>query len=276
MADLSIVTPIEYLKGVGPQKADVLKKELQLFTIGDLLQYYPFRYIDRTAFHKIRELHAQMVGAQVVGRLISVQEVGEKRGRRLIGQFRDDTGSMELVWFQSLSWLKKSLTPGSAYIVYGKPSEFNGQISMTHPEMELFNAQEKKVGNLTMQPVYSSTEKLKKFNLDTKGIQRLQQTALETVYRSLRDPLPDYILQKHRLLASPPAPLSTHLPPRLDAPGRARRRLKFHAVFFTQLPLLRHTRLNTHSPRAHRFDQVAGKFHTFFNERLPLPLTHAQ
>src|SRR5690606_5457127 len=276
MADLSIVTPIEYLKGVGPQKADVLKKELQLFTIGDLLQYYPFRYIDRTAFHKIRELHAQMVGAQVVGRLISVQEVGEKRGRRLIGQFRDDTGSMELVWFQSLSWLKKSLTPGSAYIVYGKPSEFNGQISMTHPEMELFNAQEKKVGNLTMQPVYSSTEKLKKFNLDTKGIQRLQQTALETVYRSLRDPLPDYILQKHHLLAYPQALLSIHFPQNVDDLNRAIRRLKFEELFFIQLRLLRNKQLNTQKYRGHRFDKVGNKFNTFFNERLPFPLTQAQ
>ena len=157
MANLSVITPIEYLKGVGPQKADVLKKELQIFTIGDLLSYYPFRYIDRTQFHKIRQLHPDMIGAQVLGRLISMQEIGEKRARRLVGQFRDDTGSVELVWFQSITWLKKSLKVGSAYIIYGKPSAFNGQISITHPEIELFNAQEKKIGNLTLQPVYSST-----------------------------------------------------------------------------------------------------------------------
>src|SRR5690606_23778070 len=135
MADLSIITPIEYLKGVGPQKADVLKQELQVFTIGDLLQYYPFRYIDRTKFYKIRQITADMVGAQVLGRLISLQEVGEKRGRRLVGQLKDDTGTMELVWFQSITWLKKNLKIGSAYIIYGKPTEFNGQLSITHPEM---------------------------------------------------------------------------------------------------------------------------------------------
>jgi len=143
MADLSLITPIEYLKGVGPQKADVLKKELQIFTIGDLLQDYPFRYIDRTKFYKIRELHPDMVGAQVLGRLMSLQEIGEKRGKRLVAQFKDDTGMMELVWFQSLAWLKKGLKVGAAYIIYGKPTEFNGTISITHPEMELYNQQAK-------------------------------------------------------------------------------------------------------------------------------------
>src|SRR5690606_14552031 len=276
MANLSVITPIEYLKGVGPQKADVLKKELQIFTIGDLLSYYPFRYIDRTQFHKIRQLHPDMIGAQVLGRLISMQEIGEKRARRLVGQFRDDTGSIELVWFQSITWLKKSLKVGSAYIIYGKPSEFNGQISITHPEMELFNAQEKKIGNLTMQPVYSSTEKLKKFNLDTRGIQRLQQAALETVFSTLQEPLPSYLLEKHKLMDYAKAMLSIHFPqntPDLDA---AVRRLKFEELFFIQLRLLRNKQLNTQKYKGHRFDKVGDKFNTFFNERLPFPLTNAQ
>src|SRR5690606_2807765 len=138
MANLSLITPIEYLKGVGPQKADVLKKELQVFTIGDLLQHYPFRYIDRTKFHKIQQVNPDMIGAQIIGRLVSLQEVGEKRAKRLVGQFKDDTGQMELVWFQSVSWLKKGLKVGAAYIIYGKPSEFNGMLSMTHPEIELY------------------------------------------------------------------------------------------------------------------------------------------
>ncbi|TDS08423.1 ATP-dependent DNA helicase RecG [Sphingobacterium paludis] len=276
MADLSVITPIEYLKGVGPQKADVLKKELQVFTIGDLLQHYPFRYIDRTKFHKLREIHPDMVGAQVLGRLTSLQEVGEKRARRLVGQFRDDTGSIELVWFQSITWLQKSLKVGAAYICYGKPSEFNGQISITHPEMELYSAQEKKIGNLTMQPVYSSTEKLKKFNLDSKGIQKLQQAALEIVFRSLRDTMPDYLLEKHRLMPYPQALLAIHFPQHVDELNAAIRRLKFEELFFIQLRLLRNKQLNTQKYRGHRFDQVGEKFNTFFNERLPFPLTNAQ
>lgn len=276
MADLSLITPIEYLKGVGPQKADVLKKELQIFTIGDLLQDYPFRYIDRTKFYKIRELHPDMVGAQVLGRLMSLQEIGEKRGKRLVAQFKDDTGMMELVWFQSLAWLKKGLKVGAAYIIYGKPTEFNGTISITHPEMELYNQQAKKVGNMTMQPVYSSTEKLKKFNLDSKGIQKLQQTALETTLRTVVETLPPYILEKYTLMPLQQALLSIHFPQNEQLMKAAERRLKFEELFFIQLRLLKNKQLNTQRYKGHIFNEVGEKFNTFFNERLSFPLTNAQ
>lgn len=276
MADLSLITPIEYLKGVGPQKADVLKKELQIFTIGDLLQTYPFRYIDRTKFHKVRELHSDMIGAQVLGRLMSLQEIGEKRSRRLVGQFKDDTGMMELVWFQSISWLKKGLKVGAAYIIYGKPTEFNGLISITHPEMELYQQQGKKVGNMTMQPVYSSTEKLKKFNLDSKGIQKLQQTALEITLRSIQETLPQYILEKFQFLSLQQALLSIHFPQNEALMKAAINRLKFEELFFIQLRLLKNKQLNTQRYKGHLFNQVGDKFNHFFNERLPFPLTNAQ
>lgn len=276
MADLSLITPIEYLKGVGPQKADVLKKELQIFTIADLLQHYPFRYIDRTKFHKIRQLHPDLIGAQVLGRLVQLQEVGEKRAKRLVGILKDETGSMELVWFQSVAWLKKSLQVGAVYIVYGKPNEFNGNISFTHPEMDLYNSQEKKIGNLTMQPVYSSTEKLKKFNLDTKGIQRLQQTAIETTFKSFRETLPEYLVANHRLLSYPKALIAIHFPQNVDELNAAVRRMKFEELFFIQLRLLRNKQLNTQKYKGHRFDKVGEKFNTFYNSRLPFPLTNAQ
>lgn len=276
MANLSYITPIEYLKGVGPQKAEILKKELQLFTIGDLLQLYPFRYIDRTKFYKIKQLHADLIGAQVLGRLISLQEVGEKKSKRLVGQFRDETGSIELVWFQSISWLQKSLKIGSAYIIYGKPTEFNGHISITHPEMELYNSKEKKVGNMNMQPVYSSTEKLKKFNLDSKGIQKLQQTALETIYNSLVDNIPAYILEKQQLADYKQSILTIHFPQDVNQLNAAIKRLKFEELFFIQLRLLRNKQLNTQKYKGHVFNHVGEKFNTFFNERLPFPLTNAQ
>lgn len=276
MAELSLITPIEYLKGVGPQKADVLKKELQIFTIGDLVEFYPFRYIDKTKFHKIRELHPDMVGAQVLGRLVSLQEVGEKKGKRLVAQFRDDTGVMELVWFQSLSWLKKSLSVGAPYVMYGKPTEFNGMLSVTHPEMELFQQKEKRIGNMSMQPVYSSTEKLKKFNLDSKGIQKLQEAALATVFRTLVDPLPAYIIEQHQLMPYAQALLSIHFPQNEQLMAAAIRRLKFEELFVIQLRLLRNKQLNTQKYRGHRFTAVGEKFNSFFNERLPFPLTNAQ
>ncbi|MCS3553373.1 MULTISPECIES: ATP-dependent DNA helicase RecG [unclassified Sphingobacterium] len=276
MADLSLITPIEYLKGVGPQKADVIKKELQIFTIGDLLSYYPFRYIDRTLFHKIRQLDADMYSAQVLGRLIGLKEVGEKRAKRLVGQFKDETGSIELVWFQSITWLQKSLKVGSAYVLYGKPSVFNGQISITHPEMEPYQAQVKNLGNMTLQPVYSSTEKLKKFNLDSKGIQKLQQTALETVFRQLTEQLPAYLLAKHQLMDQARATVAIHFPQSQEELTQAIKRIKFEELFYIQLKLLKNKQLNTKKFRGQIFSKVGDKFNTFFKERIPFPLTNAQ
>lgn len=276
MADLSLITPIEYLKGVGPQKADVIKKELQIFTIGDLLSYYPFRYIDRTVFHKIRQLDADMYSAQVLGRLIGLKEVGEKRAKRLVGQFKDETGSIELVWFQSITWLQKSLKVGSAYVLYGKPSVFNGQISITHPEMEPYQAQAKNLGNMTLQPVYSSTEKLKKFNLDSKGVQKLQQTALETVFRQLTEQLPAYLVAKHQLMDQARATVAIHFPQSQEELTQAIKRIKFEELFYIQLKLLKNKQLNTKKFKGQIFSKVGDKFNTFFKERIPFPLTNAQ
>ncbi|AIM38911.1 ATP-dependent DNA helicase RecG [Sphingobacterium sp. ML3W] len=276
MADLSLITPIEYLKGVGPQKADVIKKELQIFTIGDLLSYYPFRYIDRTVFHKIRQLDADMYSAQVLGRLIGLKEVGEKRAKRLVGQFKDETGSIELVWFQSITWLQKSLKVGAVYVMYGKPSVFNGQISITHPEMEPYQTQAKNLGNMTLQPVYSSTEKLKKFNLDSKGIQKLQQTALETVFRQLPEQMPTYLLEKHQLMAQARATVAIHFPQSQEELTHAIKRIKFDELFYIQLKLLKNKQLNTKKFKGQIFSKVGDKFNTFFKERIPFPLTNAQ
>lgn len=276
MADLSLITPIEYLKGVGPQKADVIKKELQIFTIGDLLSYYPFRYIDRTVFHKIRQLDADMYSAQVLGRLIGLKEIGEKKAKRLVGQFKDETGSIELVWFQSITWLQKSLKVGAVYVMYGKPSVFNGQISITHPEMEPYQAQAKNLGNMTLQPVYSSTEKLKKFNLDSKGIQKLQQTALETVFRQLPEQMPAYLLEKHQLMDQARAIVAIHFPQSQEELTQAIKRIKFDELFYIQLKLLKNKQLNTKKFRGQIFSKVGDKFNTFFKERIPFPLTNAQ
>lgn len=276
MADLSLITPIEYLKGVGPQKADVIKKELQIFTIGDLLSYYPFRYIDRTVFHKIRQLDADMYSAQVLGRLIGLKEIGDKKAKRLVGQFKDETGSIELVWFQSITWLQKSLKVGAVYVMYGKPSVFNGQISITHPEMEPYQAQAKNLGNMTLQPVYSSTEKLKKFNLDSKGIQKLQQTALETVFRQLPEQMPAYLLEKHQLMDQARATVAIHFPQSQEELTQAIKRIKFDELFYIQLKLLKNKQLNTKKFRGQIFSKVGDKFNTFFKERIPFPLTNAQ
>ncbi|WP_262248409.1 ATP-dependent DNA helicase RecG [Parapedobacter soli] len=276
MAPLSTITPIEYLKGVGPARAAVLNDELGIHTFGDLLKHYPFRYIDRTQFHKIKQLHPDMAAAQVIGRLMHIDEVGERRGKRLVGLFRDDTGTMELVWFQSIGWLKKALQVGAAYTIYGKPNVFNGQLSMTHPEMEVYKSGSPQQGNMSLQPVYSSTEKLRKFALDSKGIQKLQVALLESIGSQLTETLPDYIVQQHRLMPLPRALAAIHFPRSNEELAQAVHRLKFDELFFIQLKLLKNKLLNTQKFKGHRFDTVGDRFNTFYHKQLPFALTNAQ
>jgi len=276
VAQHSIITPIEYLKGVGPARAEVLKSELGVHTFNDLLKHYPFRYIDRTQFHKIRQLHPDMPAAQVIGRLVHLEERGERRSRRLVGLFKDDTGAMELVWFQSIGWLRKSLQVGTAYVIYGKPNVFNQELSMTHPEMEVYQRGAKEVGNMHLQPVYSATEKLKKFALDSRGIQRLQVALLETLAAQLVEELPEYVIEAHGLMPLPQAVVAIHFPRNQQELGQATRRLKFDELFFIQLKLLKNKLLNTERFRGHRFEVVGDRFKTFYNDHLPFSLTHAQ
>ena len=276
MAAQILKTPIEYLKGVGPQKGEILKKELGIFTYADLLQHYPFRYIDRTRFYKIKELNGDLPAIQLIGRLVSKEIVGEKRGRRFVAQIKDDTGILELVWFQSITWIDKNVKIGSAYIVFGKPTIFNSRISISHPEMELYTSQEKKQGNLTLQPVYSSTEKLKQFFLDSKGIQRLQSALLEVALNEISETLPLHILEKHHLIGRKEALLQIHFPANAQSLKDAISRLKFEELFFIQLKLLKNKLLRTQRYKGLVFDKVGDKFNTFYSEKLPFDLTGAQ
>ncbi|HEY1024147.1 MAG TPA: ATP-dependent DNA helicase RecG [Sphingobacteriaceae bacterium] len=269
-------TPVAYLKGVGPQRADVLNKELAIFTYQDLIEHYPFRYIDRTKYYKITELHADLPSAQVIGRVVSKAIVGEKRSKRLVAQFRDDTGVMELVWFQGITWADKLVQPGTVLIIFGKPNEFNGKISVAHPELEIFDPQAKKAGNLTLQPVYSSTEKLKQFALDTKGLQRLQVNVLEAVLRILPETLPEHILKKHKLIGRTAAIKNIHFPDDVTALEQAKFRIKFEELFFIQLKLLKNKLLRSKKYKGIRFELVGDKFNSFYSDRLPFDLTGAQ
>lgn len=276
MASFSTITPIEYLKGVGPSRAEVLKSELGIHTFGDLLKHYPFRYIDRTQYHKINQLRSDMAAAQVIGRLAHLEEMGERKGKRLVGHFKDDTGTVELVWFQRISWLKKALQVGAAYVIYGKPNVFNGQFSITHPEMEVYNPAVKQRGNMSLQPVYSATEKLKKFALDSRGIQKLQVALLESISDQLGEMLPNYIVERHRLVSLPRALVAIHFPRDQQELAQAIRRLKFDELFFIQLKLLKNKLLNVRKFQGHRFEIVGDRFRAFYHERLPFSLTNAQ
>ncbi|MBC7746131.1 MAG: ATP-dependent DNA helicase RecG [Flavobacterium sp.] len=269
-------TPIEYLKGVGPHKADILKKELAIYTFNDLLQHYPFRYIDRTRFYKISELNGELPFVQLIGRVISKEIVGEKKARRLVCQIKDDTGILELVWFQSILWVERNLRIGAAYIIFGKPAVFNSRISISHPELESYNLQDKKQGNLALQPVYSTTEKLKKFLLDSKGIQQLQSTLLSAILNNIFETIPSYILEEHHLAGRKEALLNIHFPASIKLLEAAIKRLKFEELFLIQLKLLKNKLLRTQKYKGLVFGEVGDKFNSFFANKLPFELTAAQ
>ncbi|MCZ4223749.1 ATP-dependent DNA helicase RecG [Pedobacter rhodius] len=269
-------TPVEFIKGVGPARADVLKKDLGLFTFQDMLAHYPFRYIDRTKYFKINQISPDAQYIQVVGRVISKKVIGEKRTRRIVAVFKDETGLMELVWFQSLKWVEDNILVGVAYVAFGKPALFNGTFSISHPEMELYQNKPVGRGNLTLQPVYNSTEKLKKFTLDSKGIQRLIAGLLDQVIPQVPENLPQYILNKYQLPDKKTALLNIHFPKNQKDLNAAERRLKFEELFFIQLQLLHNKQLRQLKFKGVKFDKVGGKVNRFYKEFLPFELTNAQ
>lgn len=276
MAEQILKTPVEYLKGVGTQRAEILKKDLGIFTYKDLLHHYPFRYIDRTRFYKIRELNPDLPSVQILGRIISKEILGDKHTKRLVARFRDDTGSIELVWFQSIRWIDKIIQPGSVFIVFGKPVIFNGHFSISHPELEPYLANAENRGNLTLQPVYSSTEKLKQFNLDSKGLQKAQAVLIDQVIRQIEETLPAYILEKHNLIGLQKAIYNIHFPENTEILKAAETRLKFDELFFIQLKLLRTKLVRTQKFKGALFNAVGNNFNTFYSEKLPFELTDAQ
>lgn len=269
-------TSVEFIKGVGPTKADVLKKDLGIFTYQDMLAHYPFRYIDRTKFYKINQINPDSQYIQIIGRIISKKVIGDKRVKRIIAVFKDETGIMELVWFQSLKWVDTNIQVGVAYVAFGKPNLFNGTFSISHPEMELYQNRQVGRGNLTLQPVYNSTEKLKKFNLDSKGIQRLIAGLLDLVIPQVPENLPQYILDKYQLPDKRTALLNIHFPKNQRDLNAAERRLKFEELFFIQLQLLHNKQLRQLKFKGCTFEVVGEKVNRFYNEFLPFELTNAQ
>jgi len=270
-------TPIEYLKGVGLSRADVLKKELGLATFEDLLRHFPYKYIDRTRFYKIREIEPELPYVQVIARITHKELLGEKRTKRLVIQAQDDTGVIELVWFQGIKWMERTLIPGKAYVIFGKPGFFNGKAQMAHPEMELYSpATIARSGNLTLQPAYSSTEKLKQFMLDSKGLQKLVATLLDQCAKDIQENLPQYIINKHNLIPRMQAYRNIHFPDDAAALNEAQHRLKFEELFLLQLRMLKSKMHRTLKFKGNIFGTVGNIFNDFYEHKLPFPLTNAQ
>jgi ATP-dependent DNA helicase RecG len=270
-------TPVEYLKGVGTARAEVLKKELAVYNFEDLLQHFPFKHIDRTRFYKIREVQPELPHVQVIARLTHKEIVGEKHTKRLVAQVQDETGVMELVWFQGIKWAEKNLFVGKAYILFGKPGFFNGKAQMSHPEFDLYSPETlKRKGNITLQPVYSSTEKLKQFTLDSKGIEKLVAGLLEQYAKDIHENLPLYILNKFKLMGRGDAYRNIHFPEDSIKLTEAKHRLKFEELFFLQLKLLKNKLLRTQKFKGNVFDKVGHYFNDFYHHKLPFELTNSQ
>ena len=269
-------TPLVYLKGVGPKRAELLQKELGIATYEQLLNHYPFRYIDRTRFYKINELNPDMPLVQVIGRITSKEVIGEKHKKRIVAKFTDDTGTMDLVWFQSLKWVEDHVMRGSIYIAFGKPAWFGNSFSISHPDLETYPRQTGITGNLTLQPIYHTSEKMKKGFLDSKGIQKLIHHIIELHINEVRETLPAYILEKYKLISRKEALIHVHFPANTAMLQHAERRLKFEELFFIQLQLLHNKQLRSLKFKGALFNTVGERVNTFYNTMLPFDLTNAQ
>ncbi len=270
-------TTVEYLKGVGLARATALKKELGIATYGDLLQYFPFKYIDRTRFYKVKEASADWPCVQIIARLTHKEIVGEKAARRLVAAAQDDTGPIELVWFQGITRVFDSLIVGKAYIFFGKPGFFNGKLQIAHPETELYNTNpDKSNGSQALQPAYTSTEKLKKFLLDSKGIQKLVANLLEQYGKNITENLPPYILEENQLIERGKAFRKIHFPDHFEQLKEASKRLKFEELFFLQLKLLKNKLFRSEKFKGNIFGNVGFFFNEFYKHKLPFALTSAQ
>jgi ATP-dependent DNA helicase RecG len=269
-------TPIEYLKGVGPDKAALLQKELNIFTFQDLLFYFPFRYVDRTSIQRIGDLKEGMPLCQVVGRVQKVEMIGQGSAKRFVATLKDESGSLLLVWFKGLKWIQKVIVPGVEYLVFGKPASFNGKINIVHPELEKLTHEITPVEKAKLEPVYSSTEKLKTRNLDSKGIARLTENLIERLRNAIEENLPSTLLEKFKLMSRQQALEQIHFPSDMQKADQATRRLKFEELFFIQLKLLRQRNRRRQEIKGLILDKVGDHLNTFYKEYLPFELTGAQ
>jgi len=269
-------TPVEYLKGVGPQRGELLRKELNIHKYGDLINLYPNRYIDRTRYYKINELQNTTAEVQVVGKVINIKTVEFAKGKsRLVATFVDSTGQMELVWFQGQKWVRESLKLNIPYVIFGKTTSFNNVFNMAHPEMELLTEHEQSLRS-AMQPVYPSTEKLTQRGITNKVVNKMMQQLFVETQALFTETLPSYLLEELKLIPKNAAIFNIHFPKSQELLAKAQFRLKFEELFFIQLQLITKNLIRKHKIKGHPFDQVGVNFTEFYNNHLPFDLTNAQ
>ncbi|MCK5856464.1 MAG: ATP-dependent DNA helicase RecG [Bacteroidales bacterium] len=267
-------TPLTYLKGVGPKRADVLLKELELATFEDLLYYYPFRYIDRSKFYRINEINDLSINIQIKGFIKNGKEIGQGRGKRYTAQLVDETGTIELVWFKGIKWIKDKYSPKKEYLIYGKPSQYNRKLNITHPEISEIEQESSTSSNL--QAVYHSSEKLAALGLTTKGIQKIIQNLFAQVANTIEENLSSDLIHRYKLVSRKQALVAIHFPEDTNTQKKAEIRLKYEELFFIQLRLIVEKIIRTYKTPGYFFEKVGRFFNTFFNDNLPFELTGAQ
>ena len=268
-------TPIEFLKGVGPARANLLRKELGIFTYYDLLTYFPFRYLDKSQIYNISDLHVDMFFVQVKGEIIKIEEVGNGRSKRLIAYLDDGTGVIQLVWFKSIKWIKSSLKLNINYLVFGKLSSFKHTVNFIHPDLDLLEDFNSKA-HVGMQGVYNSSEKLSSKGLNSRGLQKLIKNLLPLIKHSIPEVLSNKMIQDLNLPNREEAFINVHLPKTNKDLIRARKRLKFEELFFLQLHLLKSKMIRKKKLQGFDFRIVGNHFNTFYEKHIPFQLTNAQ
>lgn len=265
---------IKYLSGVGPQRAAVLNKELGIFSLHDLLYYFPYKYVDRSRIYSIREIDNTMPYIQLKGEILSFEAVGEGRQRRLIAHFSDGTGVVDLVWFQGIKYLLGKYKVHQEYIVFGKPTPFNGRINIAHPDID--PASELKLSSIGLQPYYNTTEKMKRSFLNSHAIEKMMSTVVQQLSEPLPETLSPAILAEHHLLSLTEALINIHFPANSDLLRKAQYRLKFEELFYVQLNILRYAKDRQRRYRGYVFERVGEVFNAFYSRNLPFELTNAQ
>ena len=272
---MNLNNPIYYIKGISNVRASLISAELGLTKIIDLLHFFPYRYIDRTKFYKINALIDNNSDIQIIGRIVELKTIQQKKGTRLVGKFQDDTGAIELVWFKGHKWLKDSIKINTQFVIYGKLNYFKGVFSIVHPEMDLLEDYKKKI-QTKLQPVYSSTDKLVNSGLSPKVFRGYLQDLLQQIFEQIQESLSTELIVNHRLIGKKEALLNIHFPTSPEMLEKAQYRLKFEELFFIQLQLVRKKLIRKNKIKGYVFAKVGDVFNEFYSHYLPFNLTNAQ
>ena len=265
---------IKYLQGVGPQRAAMLNKELNIFSLRDLLYYFPYKYVDRSRLYYIHEIDGNMPYIQLKGQILSFETIGEGRQRRLVAHFSDGTGVVDLVWFQGIKYLMGRYKAHEEYIVFGKPTVFNGRVNIAHPDID--PAKDLTLSTMGLQPYYNTTEKMKRAGLNSHALEKLMANAFALLQGEMPETLSPRIVEEHHLMSLDEALRNIHFPQNPDRLRKAQYRLKFEELFYIQLNILRYTKDRQRKFRGLYFGKVGEVFNTFYSQNLPFQLTGAQ